>query len=312
MLQFLKKLLLGLNELATLGGASASRNALAALREEQGRYQAYYERAESQQKELEQHIACIGTTLTSAQKTLLHIERVLQQELGSQAGRWKGPSTEMFDDIRRFKQKIHGSLAGNRVMNIVGLGAGATTGGAFSVGSWALVASLGSASTGAAISGLTGVAATNATLAWFGGGAIAAGGAGMSGGSVVLGLLAMTPVIALSTWLTYRQAKKHSAASKRLIDERRKLEQAFHSLLTVQIVIHKKQMEISAFCDDFHSKTRPLLHQIQPAGLFNWFKRTISRLKGRKQFTPEELQARDLLAKHVQDFLQRLAANKFI
>ncbi|AVI91336.1 hypothetical protein CW753_18200 [Klebsiella pneumoniae] len=50
------------------------------------------------------------------------------------------------------------------------------------LGAWALVSAIGTASTGTAIGTLSGVAATNATLAWFGGGAVAAGGAGMSGG----------------------------------------------------------------------------------------------------------------------------------
>lgn len=44
----------------------------------------------------------------------------------------------------------------------------------------------GTASTGTAISSLTGVAATNAATAWIGGGAIAAGGGGMAAGTVVL------------------------------------------------------------------------------------------------------------------------------
>ena len=47
---------------------------------------------------------------------------------------------------------------------------------------------LGTASTGTAISTLSGVAATNAALAWLGGGTIAAGGAGMAGGSLVLAM----------------------------------------------------------------------------------------------------------------------------
>lgn len=47
---------------------------------------------------------------------------------------------------------------------------------------------IGTASTGTAISALTGAAATNAALAWLGGGAVAAGGAGVAGGSIVLGL----------------------------------------------------------------------------------------------------------------------------
>ena len=49
-----------------------------------------------------------------------------------------------------------------------------------------LVASVGTASTGTAISTLSGAAATKATLAWLGGGALAAGGFGVAGGVVVL------------------------------------------------------------------------------------------------------------------------------
>ena len=56
--------------------------------------------------------------------------------------------------------------------------AGATT---------AAVMALGTASTGTAIASLSGVAATNATLAALGGGAIAAGGGGMALGTAVLG-----------------------------------------------------------------------------------------------------------------------------
>lgn len=47
---------------------------------------------------------------------------------------------------------------------------------------------VGTASTGTAISALSGAAATNAALAWLGGGAVAAGGAGVAVGSLVLGL----------------------------------------------------------------------------------------------------------------------------
>lgn len=71
-----------------------------------------------------------------------------------------------------------------------GLG-GATLGtaGGFAAagGTTAAVMALGTASTGTAISTLSGVAATNATLAALGGGALAAGGGGMALGSLVLG-----------------------------------------------------------------------------------------------------------------------------
>ena len=44
----------------------------------------------------------------------------------------------------------------------------------------------GTASTGASISGLSGVAATNASLAWLGGGSVAAGGGGMAAGQLLI------------------------------------------------------------------------------------------------------------------------------
>ena len=50
----------------------------------------------------------------------------------------------------------------------------------------AAVGALATASTGTAISSLSGAAATNATLAWLGGGSLAAGGGGIAAGTVVL------------------------------------------------------------------------------------------------------------------------------
>jgi len=55
------------------------------------------------------------------------------------------------------------------------------------------VTSFATASTGTAISGLGGAAATNATLAYLGGGSLAAGGGGMAAGAVVLNLIMIAP-----------------------------------------------------------------------------------------------------------------------
>ncbi len=51
-----------------------------------------------------------------------------------------------------------------------------------------IATTFGTASTGTAISALSGAAATNAALAWLGGGALAAGGGGMAAGSALLAL----------------------------------------------------------------------------------------------------------------------------
>jgi hypothetical protein len=77
-------------------------------------------------------------------------------------------------------------------------------------GAFALVGLVGTASTGTAISGLSGVALTNATLAWLGGGSLAAGGGGMALGTIVLGSLAAGPALLVGGLLLNGQGEKAS------------------------------------------------------------------------------------------------------
>ena len=62
---------------------------------------------------------------------------------------------------------------------------------------------LGKASTGAAISGLEGAAATNASLAWLGGGAKSVGGWGMAAGEIVTKMSLGSLVIGIAGEATY-------------------------------------------------------------------------------------------------------------
>jgi len=87
------------------------------------------------------------------------------------------------------KEKIREVSVGAEIL-LGGLGgAGLGTAGGFAASglTTAAVMALGTASTGTAISTLSGVAATNATLAALGGGSLAAGGGGMALGSMILG-----------------------------------------------------------------------------------------------------------------------------
>jgi hypothetical protein len=67
---------------------------------------------------------------------------------------------------------------------------------------------LATASTGTAISALSGAAATNATLAWFGGGSLATGGLGMAGGTAVLGGIVAGPVLAIGGMVLASKAEE--------------------------------------------------------------------------------------------------------
>ena len=119
-------------------------------------------------------------------------------------------STEELKDMERLVLK---SLEITR-----GLGTGATTGALAAWGAYGSVGMLATASTGTAISTLTGAAATNATLAWLGGGALSAGGFGMAGGTIALGGIVLGPALAVGGFMlaskaeeALTQAHKHRA-----------------------------------------------------------------------------------------------------
>ena len=85
-------------------------------------------------------------------------------------------------------------------------------------GAYSAAATLATASTGTAIGTLSGAAATNATLAFFGGGSLAAGGMGMLAGTAILGGLVAGPALLVLGMITgakagkeYENAKSHAA-----------------------------------------------------------------------------------------------------
>ena len=78
-----------------------------------------------------------------------------------------------------------------------GAAGGVVSGAVTAFGAYSAAGVLASASTGTAIATLSGAAATNATLAFFGGGSIAAGGLGVAGGTAVLGGLVAAPALVI-------------------------------------------------------------------------------------------------------------------
>ncbi|MDR0550096.1 MAG: hypothetical protein LBI10_11905 [Deltaproteobacteria bacterium] len=78
-----------------------------------------------------------------------------------------------------------------------GLSSGLVGGGLTALAAYGGTMAFAAAGTGTAISALSGVAATNATLAWLGGGTLASGGLGMAGGAMVLGAMVAGPLLAI-------------------------------------------------------------------------------------------------------------------
>lgn len=85
---------------------------------------------------------------------------------------------------------------------------GAAGGALAAFGAYSAATTFATASTGTAIASLSGAAATNATLAFFGGGSLAAGGLGMAGGTVVLGGLVAGPALLVMGIITGAKAGK--------------------------------------------------------------------------------------------------------
>lgn len=90
-------------------------------------------------------------------------------------------AVELEKDSEKFAKIAGGSAVGGAAV-----GAGVAAFGP--TAAMAIATTFGTASTGTAISALSGAAATNAALAWLGGGALAAGGGGMAAGNAFLAL----------------------------------------------------------------------------------------------------------------------------
>ena len=95
-----------------------------------------------------------------------------------------------------------------------GTASGVLSGAAAAYGAYGAVGWLASAGTGTAISGLSGAAATNATLAWLGGGTIAAGGGGIAAGTMVLGGIVAAPALLILGCVMGAKASKNLEEAK--------------------------------------------------------------------------------------------------
>jgi len=103
---------------------------------------------------------------------------------------------------------------------------------------------LATASTGTAIGGLSGVAATNATLAWFGGGSLAAGGLGMAGGMAVLGGIVAGPVIAIAGGMMAAKAETAKYEAEANLD---KSKAYVEEMETAKVVVEEIDTRVTEF-----------------------------------------------------------------
>lgn len=146
-----------------------------------------------------------------------------------------------------------------------GLGvAGGATGGALAAfGAYNGVMLFGAASTGTAISTLSGVAATNATLAWLGGGSLAAGGYGIAGGTMVLGAVAAGPAMLVAGWYMGAKADKNLNDAKSNIAQAKAFKADADTAILAVASIHRLATQLKDLFYGVKGESRKTLDRLE-------------------------------------------------
>lgn len=132
---------------------------------------------------------------------------------------------------------------------------GSAAGAVTAFGAYGGAMTFGAASTGTAIASLSGAAATNATLAFLGGGSLAAGGLGVAGGTMVLGGLVAGPALAV---LGFTLSAKASANLDNARSNLAKAREIAESLATVRDTCYHIRDVAQEYAKTLR-KLRPLL-----------------------------------------------------
>jgi polyhydroxyalkanoate synthesis regulator phasin len=132
----------------------------------------------------------------------------------------------------------------NAVDVLAGIGTATAAGISTAAGAYGLVGVLGAASTGTAISSLTGVAATNATLAWLGGGTLAAGGGGMAAGTIVFGGLLVGPALLVAGFAANIKAGDIENQIEREVTKMEKDSASRKRLMAILVTVTKRINEV--------------------------------------------------------------------
>lgn len=139
------------------------------------------------------------------------------------------------------------------------LGAGALAG----IASYGGAMMFASASTGTAIASLSGAAAANATLAWFGGGSLAAGGLGMAGGSLVLGGIVAGPVLAVAGYIMAAKSEENLAKAEKMYSEARQAAEKMDTMTSFMEKVYDIARDYEAFILEFSNRFKPVLNRLQ-------------------------------------------------
>lgn len=291
------------NEIVTLGGAGRLDDARRAHEEAQGRFQPLLAQANVYKTRIDSAIAAIGSALTHAKPYLETAERLIKYRDAERRDLDIAVTTQTLRQVEKFNAGLNAAIS---------VGVGTIAGGTSAVGAWSLVTLFGSASTGTAIAGLSGVAATNATLAWFGGGALAAGGTGIAGGMTVLGGIVAIPLVYVAAKSTHKKAKNFEDAKMKvedaIVDIRRRLE----TLPSILEHVEARRRETERLCSNVVAKIVELRKVIRPLWLLSVGKQHILRFLCKQRYSKAQSGAIAELTFVLQTFLDAFDAEASI
>lgn len=246
--------------------------------------------------ELGRHASDLYVSLTAIQALFDRIRNVPEENrlkyenLKAIRVNWKQQAEKIELEYKKAEVRAAGQGA-------AGLGAGVAVVTLGPTAAMGIATTFGVASTGTAISALSGAAATNAALAWLGGGALAAGGGGMAAGSAFLALagpvgwtIAGLSIVAsglmffktksdkerlenIYTRICNRDVKSYELAIvelseriKRIVDETRKLDAAIVKIETFGTdysrMTEEQQYELGAYVNLMEAATMLLVNPI--------------------------------------------------
>ena len=141
----------------------------------------------------------------------------------------------------------------SQMAEVVNAGPAALSSGALAgLAAYGGVGLVGTASTGTAIASLSGAAATNATLAWLGGGSLAAGGMGMAGGMAVLGGIVAAPVLLVGGFVLASRAEEALENAKSNLLKANGCAEAMKTAEKATKAIARKSAEVRRVMKEIH------------------------------------------------------------
>jgi formiminotetrahydrofolate cyclodeaminase len=284
---WLKSVVKGAANVATLGGSGKLDHALDRYKQGYAQYQREFESASRAEHDARASLAALGTAAENALLLLNSARNILSNDpqfrLTDSGGTTGAELTALPSGSRgliRLQGAHHAAF---------GIATGAASGGSVALGSWTLVSYLGTASTGTAIGGLHGVAATNAILAWFGGGSLAAGGGGMAAGMAALSGLVLIPMVAVAAWYSHRKAKELDGEAikieKSTLDVQRKREQ----LVDIRQKAGEHRLALVAAASELGQQIAAAKRRLFPYGFVSVALRRLRLWLGGAYFTNSEL-----------------------